>query len=217
MMTGRRALLLVVALVVSLAPNARAQERAIRIRNYDALLTVHSDGSLDVTEQLTIGFAGQWNGIVRDLSLQHNTAQGRRTKLDVTIGYITDDNGQRLRVEESGKENGRTRSLKIYIPGASDASRTIIIRYKVANAIRFYFAGSDVGAIDELYWNVTGSSWTMPIDSVHARVVLLMTWQPRAPRPTPARSDQSLRTRRSRMTAASSTSRCSADSPRTRE
>ena len=172
MMTSRRAFLLAAALVVSLAPNARTQERAIRIRNYDALFTVHSDGSLDVTEQLTIGFAGQWNGIVRDLSLQHNTAQGRRTKLDVTIGYITDESGQRLRVEESRKDNGRTRSLKIYIPGALDADRTIIIRYKVANAIRFYFADSQEGALDELYWNVTGDGWTMPIDSVHARVVL---------------------------------------------
>jgi hypothetical protein len=30
---------------------------------------------MDVVENLTIGFVGQWNGIVRDLSLQHNTAQ----------------------------------------------------------------------------------------------------------------------------------------------
>jgi hypothetical protein len=171
-MTSRRALLVLAALVIALAPNAGAQERSIRIRNYDALLTVHPDGSLDVTEQLTIGFTGQWNGIVRDLSLQHNTAQGRATRLDVTVGYITDENGGRLRVEESRKDNGRTRSLKIYIPGARDANRTIIIRYRVANAIRFFFADSPVGALDELYWNVTGNSWTMPIESVHTRVVL---------------------------------------------
>jgi hypothetical protein len=119
-----------------------------------------------------VGFTGQWNGIVRDLSLHHNTAQGRATKLDVTIGYITDASGQRLRVEQSSKDNGWTRSLRIWIPGASDADRQIIIRYRVANAIRFFFANSNVGALDELYWNVTGNSWTMPIDTVHAGVVL---------------------------------------------
>ena len=167
-----RALVLLPLLVLTLGDFATAQGHSIRIRYYDAILTVHPDGSLNVTEQLTIGFAGQWNGIIRDLSLQHNTAQGRRTKLDVTIGYITDENGERLRVEESGKDNGMTRSLKIYIPGASNADRTIIIRYRVANAIRFFFADSEEGALDELYWNVTGDSWTMPIDSVHARVVL---------------------------------------------
>ena len=172
MRTSRRALLLVGALVVSLAPSASAQGRSIRIRNFDALLTVHSDGSLDVTEQLTIGFTGQWNGIIRDLSLHHNTAQGRATRLDVTIGYITDETGERLRVEDERKDNGWTRGLRIYIPGARDADRTIIIRYRVANAIRFYFANGKEGAFDELYWNVTGNSWTMPIDSVHARVVL---------------------------------------------
>ena len=28
----------------------------------------------------------------------HNTAQGRKTKLDITVGYITDSTGRRLRV-----------------------------------------------------------------------------------------------------------------------
>jgi hypothetical protein len=167
-----RALFLIAAFVVSLGVDASAQARSIRVRNFDALLTVHSDGSLDVTEQITIGFTGQWNGINRDLSLQHNTAQGRATKLDVTIGYVTDETGQRLRVEEQSQDNGRTRRLHIYIPGANNADRQIIIRYRVANAIRFFFANSSVGALDELYWNATGNNWSMFIDSAHARVVL---------------------------------------------
>ncbi|MFL5638800.1 MAG: DUF2207 domain-containing protein, partial [Gemmatimonadaceae bacterium] len=154
------------------ASSASAQGRSIRIRDFGALITVHSDGSLDVTEQLTIRFDGQWNGIVRDLSLRHNTARGRATKLNVQIGYVTDSLGNRLRVEEESKDNGWTRSLRIYIPGASDADRQIIIRYRVANAIRFYYSDGTAGDFDELYWNVTGNEWTMPIDSVHARVVL---------------------------------------------
>ena len=171
---SRRGLYLAGALVISLAQNAGAQDsnRTLRIRNFDALLTVYPDGALDVTEQLTIRFNGQWNGIVRDLSLRHNTAQGRSTRLKVTIGYITDDAGQRLHVEEESKDNGWTRALRIWIPGARDADRQIIIRYRVANAIRFFYAGSNVGALDEVYWNVTGNGWTMAIDSVHARVVL---------------------------------------------
>ncbi len=173
-LTSRRAILLTGALAFSLAANASAQDgnRSIRIRNFDALLTVYPNGSLDVTEQLTIAFTGQWNGIVRDLSLHHNTAQGRAARLDVTIGYITDAAGERLHVDEESKDNGWTRGLRIWIPGAKDADRQIIIRYRVANAIRFFYGSSNEGALDELYWNVTGNSWTMPIDSVHARVVL---------------------------------------------
>ena len=172
MRTRGRALLLIGALAFSLGIDASAQARSIRVRNFDALLTVHPDGSLEVTEQITVGFTGQWNGINRDLSLRHNTAQGRATKLDVTIGYVTDETGQRLRVEEQSQDNGSTRRLHIYIPGANNADRQVIIRYRVANAIRFFFANSSVGALDELYWNATGNNWSMFIDNAHARVVL---------------------------------------------
>ncbi|HKC81219.1 MAG TPA: DUF2207 domain-containing protein, partial [Gemmatimonadaceae bacterium] len=82
MRVGRGSLVLIAALGFWVPFNAGAQgNRTLRIRNFDALLTVYPDGALDVTEQLTIRFDGQWNGIVRDLSLRHNTAQGRSTKL----------------------------------------------------------------------------------------------------------------------------------------
>jgi hypothetical protein len=127
---------------------------------------------MDVVENLTIGFVGQWNGIVRDLSLQHNTGQGRATRLNVDILGITETSGAPLRVEQEKKDNGRTIGLRIWVPGANDADRKIVIRYRVHNAIRFYYAGSEPGAIDELFWNVTGNGWDMPIDRVHARVTL---------------------------------------------
>ncbi len=62
--------------------------------------------------------------------------------------------------------------MRIWVPDARDADRQIVIRYRVHNAIRFYYAGSEAGAIDELFWNVTGNDWDMPIDRVHARVTL---------------------------------------------
>jgi uncharacterized membrane protein len=58
------------------------------------------------------------------------------------------------------------------VPGASNADREIAVHYRVHNAIRFYYAGSEPGAIDELYWNVTGNAWDMPIDHVRAQVIL---------------------------------------------
>lgn len=167
-----RALLLAGALALTLADSASGQSRFIRLRDFGVRLIVGADGSVEVTEHMIVGFTGQWNGIVRDLSLRHETGQGRRAKLDVTILSITDGAGQPLRVEETKKDNGWTRAFSIWIPGASDADREVVIRYRVANAIRFFFATDSVGELDELYWNVTGSSWTMPIDKAHARVVL---------------------------------------------
>lgn len=165
-----RALLLVAALALSRAEFSGAQERSIRIRDFGARLIVGADGSVDVTEHLILRFSGEWNGIVRDLSLQHNTAQGRTTRLEVDRLSVTDGAGEALRVSPVRKE--RSLELRIWIPGARDADREVVIRYRVPNAIRFFSGWSDQGALDELYWNVTGNEWTMPIDKVHARVTL---------------------------------------------
>jgi len=162
----------------ALATSAGAQTHDIRVRDYGALLTVHSDGTVDVVEQLTIHFTGEWHGLNRDLLLRHNTAQGRQVKLDVEDGPITDSAGNPLVVEHQTQDAGWTRRYHIYIPGAVDADRTILIHYRLKNAIRFFFKSSDVGELDELYWNVTGNAWTMFIDSVHARVVLPQNLQP---------------------------------------
>jgi uncharacterized membrane protein YgcG len=169
----RRVLLLAGALALALGNNARAQGRSIRIRDFDAIIVVHTDGSLTVAENLTIGFTGKWNGIVRDLSLRHNTAQGRAERLDIGRIDVIGGNGAKpgpLRVEESYKDDGWTRSLRIYVPNADNADRQITIGYTVKNAIRFYFDSSSAGGFDELYWNVTGDGWTMPIDLARARV-----------------------------------------------
>ena len=168
----QRRVLAVTLLSCTLARSAHAQARDIRIRDFAALLTVNTDGTVDVVEQLRIHFTGQWNGLNRDLSLQHTTGQGRRVKLNVEDGPITDGSGQPLRVEHNTLNSGWTHQYHIYIPGANDADRTVIIRYRLKNAIRFFYKSSEAGELDELYWNVTGNNWTMYIDSVHARVVL---------------------------------------------
>ena len=54
-----------------------------------------------------------------------------------------------------------SRDLKIYIPDAVDATRSVEIVYNVRNGTRFF------DDYDEFYWNVTGNDWPVPID--HAR------------------------------------------------
>jgi hypothetical protein len=170
---------LILLLLLALAAPAYGQERSIRIRDFDALLVVGEDGTLEVTERLTIGFTGPWNGVNRDLSLRHTTAEGRSAALDVEIGEVTDGDGKRLRVVEESGDDGWVHRLQIWVPGARDAERQVVIRYRVANAIRFFYEGSEPGPMDELYWNVTGNGWDMPIDRARGRVVLPEGARPR--------------------------------------
>lgn len=172
-----RRLLTLGAVLLALAAPLHAQERSLRLRDFDALLTVGRDGGLEVTERLTINFIGAWNGLNRDLSLRHVTGQGRKEELDLEVTSVTDGDGKPLRVEES--EEVGTKRLRIWIPGATDADRQIVIRYRVSNAIRFFYEGSETGPMDELYWNVTGTQWEMPIDRVQGRVVLPPGARPR--------------------------------------
>src|SRR6202030_3336725 len=87
--------------------------------------------------------------------------------LFLDIKSVTDGAGQKLKYEST--TSGGYRNLKIYIPDAIDASRTVEIDYIVRNGIR-YFEGHD-----EFYWNITGNDWPVPIDHVAAEVFLPAT------------------------------------------
>jgi len=152
-------------------PSPLAAQRTLVIESFQAELRVEANGDVQVTETLRPRFQGSWNGIIRDLSLEHRTAQDRRERLDLELVGITDDAGQELRYE-ANNQGPWTRRFQIWVPGAQDATRTVVIRYAVHNAIRFFEEGSDVGPLDELYWNVTGNGWEVPIERAGARVTL---------------------------------------------
>jgi hypothetical protein len=166
-----RQALLIGALALSLSNVASAQDPTNRIRNLDAVLTVRVDGTIDVTEELTIRMAGESNEIVRDFSLRDDGAPKGSTKLDVRILAVTDEDGQPLRTEESSADGGWARRLRIWIPGAGNADRRISIRYRVAGATHPANSLRTFAGLEDMRLNVTGNV-DMPIDSLRVRVVL---------------------------------------------
>jgi hypothetical protein len=165
-----RRLVLVLGLLVLLPPALVAQ-RTLVLERFDADIRVRADGTVEVTETLRPRFRGSWEGIFRDLSLEHRTASNRRVRLDVELMSITDELGRPLRFEESNR--GRwTRRFKVWVPNARDATRTVEIRYVLKNVIRFFEEGSAAGPLEELYWNVTGNEWEVPMEVVGVRISL---------------------------------------------
>ncbi|MFP3949381.1 MAG: DUF2207 domain-containing protein [Longimicrobiales bacterium] len=173
---------LALALLVfsGVAAELGAQSRDISLDRFEQDIQVRSDGSFQVREQLTVGFEGSWNGIERDLLSRMETAEGRSTRARYRIGEVTDGSGAPLEVEESGISDGRR--LRIWVPGAEDALRTVVLNYTVEGGLRFWTeellaqgrAGPDAPAepFDELYWNSTGHEWEMPIRQAVVRVRL---------------------------------------------
>jgi uncharacterized membrane protein len=139
-----------------------AWARSYRISKFNSTIHVDDDGSARVQEQITFLFSGVYQGIYRDIPIDYPGRGGSNYTLFIKVDSITDDDGSKLKYEK--KNSNGFLHLKIYVPGASDAARTINIEYSVANGTRFFEDH------DEFYWNVTGNDWVVPIEEASAVV-----------------------------------------------
>jgi len=148
--------------------------REWRLTSFDAQIEVFQSGDVLVTETLMPHFDGQFNGIYRSIPVEYRTPRGFREKLRLNVEAVEDDAGHELRYDVS--REGAYKKIKIWVPGARDATRTVVLKYRVPNALRFFDADEErdgIGkAYDELYWNVTGTEWPVPIDRASATVRL---------------------------------------------
>ena len=159
---SRPAAALLLATILTFAAPAAA--KSWRISNFQGTITVNDDGSALVKETITLVFVDQWHGIHRTIPIEYPGPDGTNYQLFIDIKSITDENGAKLKYDSSS--SGAARDLKIYIPNAVDATRTVDIAYRVRNATRFF------DQYDEFYWNVTGNDWPVPIDRAAATVHL---------------------------------------------
>jgi uncharacterized membrane protein len=141
-----------------------AHARTLTIRSFKAEIVVTPEGDVDVTETINAYFAGSWNGLYRTIPIEYQTPQGLGYTLFVTTVSIADENGSALRYETS--HVGGLLKYKIYVPNAQDAAKTIVLHYRVSDGLRFFEDH------DELYWNITGNQWDVPIQSVSAEISL---------------------------------------------
>jgi uncharacterized membrane protein len=157
----RRALQCALLLAALALPGAA---RSLVIQNFNVRVDVSVDGTITVTEIIRPRFTGHWNGIYRTIPVEYRTPQGFNKTLFLQLESVTDEDGRALKVDSSSERHYR--KLKIWVPGAEDAERTVIIRYKVPNALLFFEDH------DELYWNITGDEWEVPINDASALIEL---------------------------------------------
>lgn len=159
-MRGRIAL----GLLVGLWGTPAAAQRSYTIDRFDAVIQVQRDASILVTETITARFVGSWNGIYRTIPVTYRTSQGFNWTLGVSLQSATDGEGRPLRIEANRERHYI--KFKMWIPGAVDATRTVVLRYRATNGLRFFEDH------DELYWNVTGDEWDVPLGAATARIEL---------------------------------------------
>jgi hypothetical protein len=153
-------LFLLFAAILTFAAPATA--KSWRVSNLQDTITVNKDGSALVNETITLNFVGEWHGIHRTIPIEYPGPNGANYELFLNIVSVTDENGGKLKYESS--TSGAYRDLKIFLPDAVNATRTVQIAYRVRNGTRFF------DQYDEFYWNVTGNDWPVPIDHASASV-----------------------------------------------
>ncbi|MGH7534656.1 MAG: DUF2207 domain-containing protein, partial [Gemmatimonadales bacterium] len=160
----RPAGLLLVLLLLALVATPAGAQRSLAIKRFDTTIAVNRDASVDVTESITAEFTGSWNGIYRTVPVEYHTPQGFNWTLRLDLLGATGPDGKPLKVE-SHRERHYIK-YKIRVPGAENATRSVVLRYRAKNGLRFFEDH------DELYWNVTGDEWDVPIEAATARIEL---------------------------------------------
>ena len=158
-----RRLLALLALTL-LPASAFAQPKSWEIASFRVDLSVDPAGTLDVRETIALRFVGSWNGIYRWIPVVETKEGWGKKLLRLTVAEIRDDRGVALKYETTSE--GDYKKFKVYIPGAVNTTRTVIIGYRVSNALRYF------DDHDELYWNVTGNEWPVPIRRASALITL---------------------------------------------
>jgi len=127
------------------------------IKDFDVSITINKDATINVLEKIKYDFDGlEKHGIYRTIPYIKVNKDGKKYRMILNNFTVNDETGQAYSYTQS--DDGTNIQLKI-----GDANKlitgfhTYVIKYTVAGAITYF---SDH---DELYWNVTGNEWLVPI------------------------------------------------------
>ncbi len=136
------------------------------IRSFNSDITITKEGKINVRETIIYDFSDlQKHGIYREIPFVKTNQDGKKYRLDISNFSVNDENGQPYQYSKT--KEGDSIKLKIGDPEKTITGiHTYIISYQVSGALTYF---SDH---DELYWNVTGNEWTVPIVSSTALVIL---------------------------------------------
>jgi uncharacterized membrane protein YgcG len=166
----RRLLLPLLAALALAWPGVAAADE--RILHYLSDVAVEADGTLDVTETISLRSEGNLidHGIYRDFPTRYRNRVGSEVHVGFEVLGV-----QRDGADEPWKTERLGNGIRVYA-GDSDThvppgEHVYALHYRTTRQLGFF------KDFDELYWNSTGNGWVFPIDVAEARI--------RLPRPVP--------------------------------
>jgi len=139
-----------------------ADERALEFRSD---IVIRQDGWIEVTETITVRAEGVniRRGIYRDYPVRYKDRFGNNVEVHYEPRSVLRDG----RPEDFHSEK-RSNGVRTYFGSAdrtlSPGEYTYVYRYDAGRMLGFF------ESYDELYWNVTGLGWELPIDRASVNV-----------------------------------------------
>jgi len=137
------------------------------IHNFDSVITIDANSSLNVTETITVNAEGIdiKRGIFRDFPTKYKDIYGNNYHVKFELLSVLRD-GKPEDYHTEAISNG----VRIYI-GNKDrhldhGTHTFTLQYYTDRQLGFF------NDYDELYWNVTGNNWAFPIQEASATINL---------------------------------------------
>lgn len=170
------ALLLFVALFLSFATSAHADDRSYTIDRVQIDATVDENGTLHVSERRTYNFYGGFNGVYQRLASLPKGSTIEVEGLSVKHLGVSDDLPEipfdtdwrdNPASAPSGHYSFDSEYMTVYVFKKMNSEVCdITFNYSVSNAVQFYDDTAD------LYWQFIGDEWDVPNYNIEARVVL---------------------------------------------
>lgn len=143
----------------------QAKGEDFTIRSFRADIEVRADSSLRIAETIEVVYHRPRHGLYRDIPFRYTDELGKTSVTPIRVVSVTDPSGAPWK-HRSGRSGG---FLRVRIGDADrfvEGRQVYVITYMVENGV---LAFPDH---DELYWNVTGNGWDVPIESAAATATI---------------------------------------------
>jgi len=140
---------------------ASAASATLRIDRFDAEISIDDEGRLHVIERIAVIFYTPHHGIEREIPVSYrDPGSAERVTIDLDLVGITMDGRP---VQYTQRRSGSDIVFRIGDPDRTiTGTYTYEIAYTVDRAVLFH------DDYLQVYWNVTGNEWRIPIDAASA-------------------------------------------------
>ncbi len=134
------------------------------IKNYDVNIKVNHDSSILITENIKYDFGeSKKHGILRDIPVKYNDFKVNKSiQLNVESVIMDGINVKNVITDKGSNKNIKIGDINEFISG--EHNYTIV--YSVKGAMSYF------DSFDEIYWNVIGNFWNIPIENATGTIEL---------------------------------------------